>query len=261
MIHNKAVILKLLKESISNNTMDVFYQPQIDIEKNEIVGVEALARLRHPFGWHLPNSFLLLAKENGFSILLDRQIIEKAFLQFGAWKKIGINPQTISVNITMSHLENGDFLEFLINIISGSGCLYSDVELEITEDEMAGDFKAVVNTLIEIRNLGVLIAVDDFGTGYSSLSYLKHLPVSKVKIDKSFIKDLSEDSKDSFITGAIVVLARALNLKVIAEGVETKTQNTEVLKSGCNIVQGFYYSKAVHADEMTKLLGLNNKRT
>ena len=158
----------------------------------------------------------------------------------------------------MKQLEQNDFISILSNIIKESGCKTKFIELEITESQIMVNPEEAINILNQINALGINLAIDDFGTGYSSLSYLKKLPISKLKIDQSFVRDLPDDEEDIAISKAVIALAKSLNLRIIAEGVETQAQKEFLVESNCEVIQGYLYSKPINQEEIQKLLAKNN---
>jgi len=246
-----------LRESISLHHDDfiVYFQPQVDILQNKIVGMEALVRWKHKtFGFVYPNAFIPLAETTGMIVELDRIVMKKAIHQFHQWYKDGLNPGKLAINLSVKQLEKDDFIDFMKNLLSDENCTYSNIELEVTEGQIMKNPDKSIDILKQISELGISIAIDDFGTGYSSLSYLKKLPVTKLKIDKSFIDGLPTDNEDIAISKTIINLCSSLNLKVIAEGVETQAQQDFLRDNGCRFIQGYHYSRPISIDEMSKLL-------
>jgi len=244
-----------LREALVKDEIVVFYQPQIDASKNELVGMEALVRWNHPTkGMIYPDSFIPLAESTGMIVELDRIVMKKSIKQFHTWKKDGLNPGKLSINLAVKQLESNDFLDFVKTILNSQECTYSNIEFEVTEGQIMQNPEKSIKILNDINKLGISISIDDFGTGYSSLAYLKKLPINKLKIDKSFVQDLPSDLEDVAITKTIIKLCESLNLNVIAEGVETEEQKDFMLENGCKLIQGYYYSKPVSIEEITKIL-------
>ena len=248
-----------LRKAIDEDELIVYYQPQIDSKTNTLVGMEALVRWNHPeLGLVLPDYFIPIAESTGMIVELDRIVMKKALTQLHSWYKDGLNPGKVALNLAMKQIEATDFLDFLQKLIESKDCAYKNIEFEVTESQIMENPEQSIKTLEEINNLGISIAIDDFGTGYSSLSYLKKLPISKLKIDRSFIKDLPADQDDVAITKTVIRLCESLNLKVIAEGVETNEQKDFLLENNCKFVQGYFYSKPLSTEDMTKFLQQNN---
>ena len=248
-----------LKQAINNNEFIVHYQPQIDISTNILLGLEALVRWEHPTrGLLSPMKFIPLMEETGMIMDVDRLVIEMAMKQFTTWYEEGLTPGLLAINLSIKYLENENFLQEIIDYIEMYHFKPEWLELEITEGQMIKKPEEVIVKLKQINDLGIRVSIDDFGTGYSSLSFLKRLPIHRLKIDQSFIKDIPNDEDDMAIVNAIIALAKSLKLDLIAEGVETKEQTDFLLQNGCNNVQGYYFSQAVSEKEMKKML-LTNK--
>jgi len=249
-----------LRQALENEEFVVHYQPQIDTKTEELVGMEALVRWNHPsMGLVPPSKFIPLAEETGLIVQLDRWVMKTAMNQISKWNSQNAENKFVSLNLSMKQLDQKDFLEFVKKSLHETKCLPSFLELEITESQIMKDAKKCIHILEKVKELGILISIDDFGTGYSSLSYLKKFPISKIKIDQSFVRDLPTDEDDVALVKAIISIAKNLNLSTIAEGVETNEQREFMLKHGCDKIQGYFYSKPIPADEMEKLLekGIN----
>ena len=244
-----------LRDAIKNEEFIVYYQPQIDGSTDKLIGMEALVRWQHPtLGIVAPVKFIPFAEETGLIVPIDRLVMKSAMRQISKWYKDGLNPGKLSLNLAMKQLKTDDFMQILKDTISTCNFKAEWLKLEITESAVMQKPKESIAKLIEISKLNISIAIDDFGTGYSSLSYLKRLPISTLKIDKSFIRDIPEDEEDVAIVKATIALANSLNLKLIAEGVENKEQKTFLLENGCKNIQGYFYSKPIPAEEMGRIL-------
>ena len=236
----------------------VHYQPQIDARLDKIVGMEALVRWNHEkMGLVSPSTFIPLAEETGLIIALDQWVMKRGMIQMREWYEAGLNPGRLSLNLSVKQLQQEDFIEVVKNMLNETGCKAEWIEFEITESHIMHNVMEAIDTLKSIKVLGISIAIDDFGTGYSSLSYLKKLPVNKLKIDRSFIIDIPDNKEDAAITNAIIAIAESLNLRVIAEGVETRKQKEYLLKCGCHFIQGYLYHKPMPAKRMEKVLQQN----
>jgi diguanylate cyclase (GGDEF)-like protein len=256
----RVVLETELRRAFMNDELRVYFQPQINGRTNKLVGMETLVRWEHPhLGLIAPNDFIPLAESTGMIVKLDRIVMQKALKQFKEWHKGKLNPGKLSLNLAIKQLEEKDFIDFLVDLLGAEQCLYQNIEFEVTETQIMKDPEKSIKILEQIAALGISIAIDDFGTGYSSLSYLKRLPIKKLKIDKSFIDDLATDADDAAITKTIISLCENLNLEVIAEGVETQIQKDFLLENGCELIQGYFYSKPLAAQDMTKFL-LKNKQ-
>ncbi len=237
-----------LIKAIENDELEPFFQPQFD-KNDKLYGAEALVRWRKNNKFIPPFEFIPAAINLGIIDKIDLFIIEKTIKQYIKWKNEGLNPGVISCNVTMYQLENTDFAKDLKNILDKYDFDPKYLNIEVTEESIMKNPEISISTLEKIKNLGININIDDFGTGYSSLAYLKKLPVCKLKIDRSFIKDLPNDKDDAIITSTIIAMAKSLNLGVVAEGVENKIQRDFVFEKGCDYVQGYYYSPPIEAKE------------
>ena len=249
-----------LRQALENEEFVVHYQPQVDTKTEKIVGMEALVRWNHPsMGLLPPSKFIPLAEETGLIVKLDRGVMRTAMKQIALWNLKSSQTRFVSLNLSMKQLEQKDFIDFLKKSLQETKCLPSFIELEITESQIMKDTKKCIYILEKVKELGILISIDDFGTGYSSLSHLKKFPISKIKIDQSFVKDIPTDEDDVALVKAIISIAKNLNLSTIAEGVETNEQREFMLKHGCDKIQGYFYSKPVCTKDMQLLLekGIN----
>ncbi|MEO1953143.1 MAG: EAL domain-containing protein, partial [Campylobacterales bacterium] len=200
-----------LREALSKkDEIIVYYQPQVEANKDKLVGMEALVRWKHPEnGFIYPNTFIPLAESTGMIIELDRLVMTKAIKQFATWERDGLNPGKLSMNLAMKQLESSDFLDFIKNLLDEEEYSYSNIEFEVTESQIMQDPKKSIEILNKLSNLGISISIDDFGTGYSSLSYLKKLPINKLKIDKSFVDNLPSDLEDVAIARTVINLCES----------------------------------------------------
>ena len=247
-----------LRVAIKEEQFVVYFQPQYDTKIEKLIGMEALVRWNHPsLGLIPPGKFIPIAEETGLIIEIDKLVMKNAMLQFSKWYKQGYNPGLLSLNLAMKQLNQDDFLEYIQNFMSSVNFKSEWLELEVTEGQVMNNPEASIEKLNSIHNMGIQIAIDDFGTGYSSLSYLKKLPLDKLKIDQSFIRDIPEDEDDMAITRAIIALGKSLNLKLIAEGVETQEQRDFLEATGCDYIQGYFYSRPIPEDEIEELLKAN----
>ena len=237
----------LLRRSIEKNEIFLHYQPQVEIDSGRLVGVEALVRWENPeLGLIPPVRFIPLAEDTGFINPLGKWVLQEACRQMVRWQAAGLYVPKIAVNLSVKQFERGSIVGMVKDILGESGLEPERLQLEVTESVImnTGDALDFVN---DLRDIGVGLAIDDFGTGYSSLAYLKQLPVQTLKIDRSFIKDISTDVNDEAIAIAIIQLGKSLNLSVIAEGVETEEQAAFLLRHGCSQAQGYFYSRPVSA--------------
>jgi diguanylate cyclase (GGDEF)-like protein len=241
-----------LRDAIENNKLSVVYQPQVDYN-GRLVGVEALCRWTHPTrGPVSPSYFIPLAEDCGMMVSLGRIIMRQAFKDAQNWPGL-----KVAVNVSVAQLKEPGFLDEIKELMAEARVCAAQIELEITEGMLMGDDMQTQTMLANLRALGFSLALDDFGTGYSSLSYLNRYPVDKIKIDRSFIAKLGEDPESEALIKAIVKLSKALNLKIIAEGVETLQQRQVLHQAGCNTYQGYGFSKPTTACEISSLIGAN----
>ncbi len=251
----KAKMEKCLYDAIKKKQLKVYYQPQIDTQKKSIAGMEALVRWEHPkLGNISPDSFIPLAEEIGLIIELDSFVMYQAMSDVKEWYEEGLNPGVLSLNLSIAQLKSKDFIERLTSMIEEIGFDIAHLELEVTEGLMMDDPIKAIEILQIVSDMGIKIAIDDFGTGYSSLAYLKKLPVNKLKIDQSFVKELPHNDDDRVISQTIIALAQNLNLQIIAEGVETREQLDFLVSSECQYIQGYYYSRAISKEDMRMCL-------
>jgi diguanylate cyclase (GGDEF)-like protein len=253
--YEQVLMEKDLRLGIANNELRVYYQPQYDARTETIIGVEALIRWQHPkLGLLSPLSFIELAKKTGLIVELDLWVMEHAIKEVAGWYEEGLNPGILSLNMTMKQLEYPNLLEVLQQTMEGFGFQASWLELEVTETDMMTKPKKVISLLNELNKVGIYIAIDDFGTGYSSLSHLKRLPIDKLKIDQSFVREIPYDEDAVSIVKTIISLAKNLRMDVIAEGVEEEAQIRFLLDEGCNYIQGYYYHQPLNSEQMYRLL-------
>lgn len=251
----RVVMEASLRSGLKNEEFIVYFQPQVNGNQNRVTGMEALVRWQSPsIGFVSPAAFIPIAESTGLIVELDRFVMKRAMTQVAQWYKEGLNPGILAMNLTMKQLQQKDFIDFLKQLIGETECKVEWIELEVTEDQIMINPEESIEILREISAIGVKIAVDDFGTGYSSLSYLKKLPISKLKIDQSFVSDLPTDDEDTAIVKAIIAMSRSLKLEIIAEGVETMEQKEFLVQNGCENIQGYFYSKPRPADEVKGIL-------
>lgn len=250
-MESRLLLERELREAIDNFEFELYFQPQMDVESGDIVGAEALLRWNHPVKGRIsPAEFIPIAEESGLIVPIGKWALRVACQQARSIQKALARQMRISVNLSMRQLHDENFVDELQAILKDTGLQSSQLELEVTESMLMVDAHKVVKLLTQIRKLGVHIAIDDFGTGYSSLSYLKKLPLSCLKVDRSFVKDLPEDAEDKAITSMIVAMANSLGHSVIAEGVE-KTEQLQYLRdNGCDVVQGYLICHPIPANDL-----------
>src|SRR5215203_2179008 len=244
-----------LRPGLERSEFIVQYQPQVAIHDFHLVGMEALVRWRHPsLGLLYPNDFIPLAEESGMIISLGDWIMRAACLQNKAWQDAGLAPLRLSVNFSARQFQQPTFMTDVIQILKDTNLDPRWLELELTESSIMKDPEEAIEKLHELKLMGIQVAIDDFGTGYSSLNYLKRFPIDTLKIDRSFVADVCKDPHDTAIVRAIINLGHALDLTVIAEGVETREQLQYLTALECDVVQGFLFSKALSTKAFEELL-------
>ena len=240
-----------LRIAVAAGLLSVEYQPKIDISTGRTIGLEALARWNHPeLGPIPPTRFIPVAEESDTIIGLSNWILTEACRQAEAWKAMGLSDLTVSVNISPMQFRRGDLLDSVHRALATTGLDPELLELEVTEGMLLEDTEHTHAVLAELRDMGLAVAVDDFGTGYSSLSYLQSFPLDALKIDQSFIAQISGQYDEAVIPAAIIGLGQSLRLRIIAEGVETSLQLAFLRNQGCDVVQGFYFSPPLPAAEV-----------
>lgn len=240
-----------LHNAINNQEFRLYYQPLTDSASGHIIGAEALIRWQHPdLGLVQPDQFIPLAERSGLIIPIGEWVLNEACRQIQDWQRTCSRPHMVmAVNLSALQFKRGNIVETVTRALEQSGLPASQLELELTESILLHDMEVVMKTLHDLKGLGIKLSIDDFGTGYSSLSYLKRLAVNKLKIDKSFVRDMVEDPEDAAIVKAIIQLAHTLQLTVIAEGVETDAQLSLLKHLGCDQIQGYLISRPLPAEE------------
>lgn len=235
-----------LRNAIANKEFELFYQPKMDLASKKVYGSEALLRWNHPDkGIILPGSFITLLEETGAIVAVGSWVLETALMEMQACVAQYQRPLNLSVNISAKQLREAGFLEKLETCLEKSGFDPNYLELEITESILIEEGEHITELLRKIKDKGVRLSLDDFGTGYSSLIYLRRFPIDSIKIDKSFVDDINDNEDDMVVVKALIEMAQALQLGVVAEGVETAEQLNALEKIGCNQIQGYFYSKPI----------------
>ncbi|MET0067417.1 MAG: EAL domain-containing protein [Candidatus Thiodiazotropha sp.] len=244
-----------LRRALEARQLVVYYQPQVEMTRDRVIGVEALVRWVNPeMGLVAPSRFIPLAEDTGLIVPLGEQVIRMACERMVKWDAQGIRPRHMSINLSVKQVEHRGLIPVLKGILEETGCRPEWVEFEVTEGSLVKDPDKSGSVLQQLRDLGFELAIDDFGTGYSSLTYLKRFPLTRLKIDQSFIRDVPDDADDMAITRAIIALAKSLNLRVLAEGVEQEEQKHFLVQEGCLEAQGYYFGHPYTEIEMTRLL-------
>ncbi|MFZ1547180.1 MAG: EAL domain-containing protein, partial [Candidatus Nitrotoga sp.] len=244
-----------MRQAIKRQEFLLHYQPRVDLVSGEITGTEALVRWQHPVqGLLYPTTFIPVAEESGLIVPLGEWVLRTACEQNKAWQLAGLKPVSIAVNLSARQFKQQDLVELVTHILKETELDPSYLELELTESMVMQNVEATIATLTQLRAIGVKLAIDDFGIGYSSLNYLKHFPINFLKIDKSFVRDITTDRDDAIITKIIISMAHDMGLKVTAEGVETDKQKSFLCLHRCDEMQGYLFSKPIPADEFEILL-------
>jgi diguanylate cyclase (GGDEF)-like protein/PAS domain S-box-containing protein len=253
--HGRLRMENELRRAIDRGELELHYQPQIELASGTVCAVEALLRWRHPDrGLVLPNAFMALAEETGLIVDLGEWVLNEACRQAAQWNRESLSPLRVAVNVSARQLRRAGFDDTVRQALAASGLEPQQLELEITEGSVMEEPQRSGRILQGLRALGVLLTLDDFGTGYSSLAYLRRLPLHRLKIDRSFVHGIPQDDDDAAIVETIIVMTHKLGLRVIAEGVETPEQRTQLSRQGCDEVQGFLLSKPVEASQIPALV-------
>lgn len=249
-----------LRQAILRDEFVLHYQPQVDVQTGRIIAAEALVRWNHPCeGLVFPDDFIALAEETGLIVPIGEWVLRTACRQARTWQEQGLGSIRISVNVSARQFQERRLIETVAAALNETGLDSSWLELEITESLIMKDLAGSIARMHELEKLGVKLAVDDFGTGYSSLSALKRFPLSRLKIDRSFIADIPHDADDMAITSAIISLAQKMGLEVVAEGVETEEQARFLVESGCKEAQGYLYSRPIEQERFSRMLESNGR--
>jgi diguanylate cyclase (GGDEF)-like protein/PAS domain S-box-containing protein len=243
-----------LRKALQHNELLLHFQPQMDIESGDIVGFEALVRWNHPErGMIPPKDFIPFAEESGLIVPIGEWVMLEACRQNKLWQEQGYTHVPVSVNLSTRQFLQHNLRELVADVLRTTGLDPAYLELEITESSTL-DVEYAIEILLELKTLGVKISIDDFGTGYSSLSYLKRFPIDKLKIDQSFVRDIMTDPNDAAIVASIISMTRHMNLKVIAEGVETEEQLRFLQTNNCDEIQGYWFSPPLHPQQAEELM-------
>ena len=244
-------MLRDLRDALENEQLELYYQPQFDLNTGKIIGAEALLRWfkkdnsKEGGTFISPGIFIPIAEQSGLIVPIGEWVMKKACEQASQWKKETGQDIRVAINVSGAQFQQSDLVAYTQKVLTETKVPPELVELEVTESAFMDDIEHTIQTLRELHALGIELAIDDFGTGYSSLSYLRQFPIDRLKIDQSFIRNALNDNNDASITRTIITLGRSLNLKVIAEGVETREHQDFLIAEGCDEVQGFRYSKPI----------------
>ncbi len=248
-----------LRRALKKNEFTIYYQPLVNLRTGRILGMESLVRWVHPQkGMISPSDFIPLAEETGLIVPIGNWVLQEACRQNKAWHQMGFDSLCVSVNISASQFQQPGFVQFVKQTLEETGLEPGMLCLEITENVAMKNVAYIVDTMNKLKELGVRISIDDFGTGYSSLSYLKRFKVHTLKIDQSFIQDLTHDEDNAAIVSALIMMSQRLKIKSLAEGVETKEQLDFLRQHGCDEIQGYIFSKPLAAADFENLLKEND---
>ena len=248
-IHERKALEQDLRLAIEKDELFLNFQPQLEIVSGRIIGAEALVRWRHKDrGMVSPGQFIPVAEQTGLIIPLTEVVLRQACVQARVWQDAGLPELKVTVNLSALDFRRKDLVAMVMGILEDTGVEPKSLELEITEGSVMSGVESVITTLNELNALGIELAIDDFGTGYSSMGYLKQFPVSRLKIDQSFVRDVLTNDQDASITEAVINMGHSLGLKVIAEGVETQEQLEFLRDRGCDEGQGYYFSHPLDPD-------------
>jgi EAL domain-containing protein (putative c-di-GMP-specific phosphodiesterase class I)/CheY-like chemotaxis protein len=257
-LETQAALAADLHRALELSEFELHYQPKVNLRTGGISSGEALLRWRHPQrGLVSPTEFIPSLEESGLIVPVGAWVLRTACLQARAWQVMGVEACGVAVNLSAVQFHGQDICELVLQTLKKTGLEARFLELEITESTIMKDVDSATQTLRALKSLGVRLSVDDFGTGHSSLSYLKRFAPDILKVDQSFVRDITTDPDDALITCAIIGLAHNLGMKVIAEGVETEAQRSFLGRNGCDEMQGYYYSKPLPVDAYTGLLNEN----
>ena len=251
----KLALESSLRRALDRNEFELHYQPKVNPFTDQITGVEALLRWNHPdLGMVSPAQFISLAEETGLIIPMGEWVLREACRQTRKWHEAGLPLFSVAVNLSARQFRDEHLRSMVHAALATSGLTPEYLELEITESMIMQNVEHAIEVLHDVRDMGANVSIDDFGTGYSSLGYLKRFPIDTLKVDRSFVQDVADDADDAAITKAVIALAHSLNLKVVAEGVETHEQFTFLRQQGCDMIQGYIYSKPLPAEQLEHVL-------
>lgn len=254
-LEQRAKFESALRQAINNKQLKLFYQPQVD-DKKQMIGVEALIRWYHPeMGLILPVQFIPLAEETDIILIIGHWVLETACAQLKAWRSQPLARNlSIAVNVSAKQFYQPNFVDEIRELMQQYSIEPKQLKLELTESMVLKEMDIAIEKMLELKSIGIVLAMDDFGTGYSSLSYLKNLPFDQIKIDKSFMDDIKKNNNDAYIIHSVITLGKLMQIAVVAEGVED-TEQDELLKSlGCTVFQGYLFGKPVPVEELENLL-------
>ncbi|MBR8256349.1 EAL domain-containing protein [Burkholderia ambifaria] len=259
-VEEQTILENALHQAVANHELELYYQPKVDLKTGQISGVEALIRWRRPgIGVIPPDRFIPIAEDCGLILPIGEWVLRTACMQAVAWRRDGHPPIRIAVNLSARQFRQQDVAAMVRTTLEETGLAPDSLELELTESVLMQDCDAIAHTLRELKALGVVLSLDDFGTGYSSLSYLKDLPIDVVKIDRSFLDDVTTSAEGASLTRSIIAMAESLHMETVAEGVETEAQLSFLNRHRCHAMQGYYFSHPVTGDEIADMLSAGSE--
>lgn len=251
----RLVLENELRKALIRNELQVHYQPQFETATGEIIGVEALVRWHHSLqGWISPAQFIPVAEQSGLIEPLGAWVLQKACAQNKKWQRSGYPPIRMAVNVSGRQFQQKGFIDIVDRVLEETGLAPCWLEVEVTENIVMENVNETIMILTDLKARRISLAIDDFGTGYSSLSYLRQFPIDRLKIDRSFVANVTNNADDAAIACAIISLAKTLNLEVIAEGVETAEQAQFLREQQCDAMQGYYYGRPSPPEEICQFL-------
>ncbi|ANE48335.1 diguanylate cyclase [Paenibacillus swuensis] len=243
-----------LRKALDKSEITVFYQPLVDLKTGSITGMESLVRWKHPQGMISPGDFIPLAEETGLILPIGNWVLRESCIQNKKWEEQGLPLLTVSVNISVNQFHQPGFVKYVQQTLSETGLDPHRLCLEITENVAMKNVSYIMDTLSKLKEMGVQVSIDDFGTGYSSLNYLKRFDVDTLKIDQSFIRELTTDEDNEAIVTALIAMSKQLKIKTLAEGVETREQLEFLIAKGCDQIQGYIFSRPIPPEEFALLV-------
>jgi EAL domain-containing protein (putative c-di-GMP-specific phosphodiesterase class I) len=244
-----------LRPALDRNEFSLHYHPKVDLASRQITGVEALLRWTHPERGMLPPAqFIPLAEETGLIVPIGRWVLKEACRQNMAWQRRGLRPVSMAVNLSPRQFVDESLLQDIDDALATSGMSPVLLQLEVTESMVMRNVPRAIKVLDAVQSRGIRLAIDDFGTGYSSMSLMKQFPIDTIKIDRSFVRDLPDDTEDQAIAQAIIGMGKALGMTVVAEGVETTEQEAFLRDNACDEMQGFLFSRPIRPEQLADLL-------
>ena len=254
-VMERLTLARGLRSVLEKEQLFLMYQPQMEIATGRVTGLEALLRWQHPeLGLVPPDKFIRIAENSGLIVPIGEWVLRTACRQARKWQDERLPPVSVSVNVSAVQFRQPGFCDLIRRVLRETGLAPQFLELELTESLLLANAEVTLSVVEELKSIGITLAIDDFGTGYSSFSYLKQFRVNKLKIDRSFIKDIATNPDDSAITAAIISMAKSLRLKVIAEGVENEAQMSFLRKHQCDGIQGYYFSRPLAVADVADTL-------